>query len=49
MEEIEASEHRTILGSYDDSFTNRLGMDAQRYFDGLCEFPSTGGQDKPRK
>ena len=49
METIEAPKYRTIPGGYDNAFTNRLGMDAQWYFDGLCEFPYTGGQDKPRE
>ena len=48
LEETETSKRCSILGGYNNAFTDRVGMNAQRHFDGPHKFTSTGRQDKPR-
>ena len=41
LEETETSNRCSILGGYNNAFTGRVGMDAQRHFDGPPKFTST--------
>ena len=48
LEETETSKRCSILGGYNNAFTDCVGMDAQWHVDGPHKFPSTGRQDEPR-